>query len=388
MSGQGAIALYVHWPFCRARCPYCDFNVHVRRAVDHARWERALLAELDREADRTPGRRLGSVFFGGGTPSLMEPAVVAAIVARAKERWPSSNEQGADGVEVSLEANPNDHVSFRDFARAGVTRLSLGVQSFNDAALRALGRDHSAEEARRAWGVALDAFPIASMDLIYALPGQDELAWRAELKPALALARDQLSLYHLTIEPGTAFEAMRRRGALVPMAEDDAARLYEVAQALCAEAGMPAYEISNHARPGRECRHNLVYWRYGDYAGIGPGAHGRLTQGDTKVATQRWRAPERWMDDVTARGHGTAEEQTLDPAARLQELLIMGLRLAEGVSRAAVRREAGRDVEAALDADAMAALAAQGLLVVDGEGLRATSAGRQRLDAVLRRLLT
>ncbi|MBM3540893.1 MAG: coproporphyrinogen III oxidase [Alphaproteobacteria bacterium] len=383
MSDPGTIALYVHWPFCRARCPYCDFNVHVRRAVDHARWERALLAELDREADRTPGRRLTSVFFGGGTPSLMAPATVAAIIARAKERWP-----GADDVEASLEANPNDRAAFRDFARAGVTRLSLGVQSFDDAALRALGRDHSAGEANRAWDAALDAFPIASMDLIYALPGQDEAAWRAELAAALARARDQLSLYHLTIEPGTAFEAMRRRGALAPMAEDDAARLYEIAQALCAEAGLPAYEISNHARPGRECRHNLVYWRYGDYAGIGPGAHGRLTLGDDKIATQRWRAPERWMDDVAARGHGTAEEQTLDRWARRQELLIMGLRLAEGVSRAAVHRETGQAIEAVLDSDAMAALAAQGLLHVDGQGLRATAAGRQRLDAVLRRLLT
>lgn len=386
MSEPGTIALYVHWPFCRARCPYCDFNVHVRRDVDPARWERALLAELDHEADRTPGRRLGSVFFGGGTPSLMAPGVVAAIVARAKERWPTANNPGADDVEVSLEANPNDRASFRDFARAGITRLSLGVQSFDDAALRALGRDHSASEARHAWDAALDAFSIASMDLIYALPGQDGTAWRAELAAALTRVRDQLSLYHLTIEPGTAFEAMRQRGALVPMVEDDAAHLYEVAQALCAEAGLPAYEISNHARPGRECRHNLVYWRYGDYAGIGPGAHGRLTLGGTKVATQRWRSPERWLDDVAARGHGTAEEQTLDRAARLQELLIMGLRLTEGVSRAAMRRETGGEIEAVLDADAMAALATQGLLHVDDQGLRTTAAGRQRLDGVLRRL--
>lgn len=381
MTMPGEIALYVHWPFCRARCPYCDFNVHVRRSVDHARWERALLAEMDSLADRAGERRLVSVFFGGGTPSLMKPDVVAAVIGRARERW------RADGLlEVSLEANPNDRTSFRNFARAGVTRLSLGVQSFDDAALRFLGRDHSADDARRAWDEALAHFQTASLDLIYALPDQSEAAWRKELGEALARARDQLSLYHLTIEPGTAFEALRQRGALAPQSDDVAGRLYEVAQEMTAAAGFPAYEVSNHARPGRGCQHNLVYWRYGDYAGIGPGAHGRLTEGDTKFATQRWRAPERWLTDVEARGHGTAEESALDAAARLQELLIMGLRLADGVSRAAFTREAGASIESALDPDALGELVSAGLLVLDESGLRATAAGRQRLDAVLRRL--
>lgn len=381
MTMPGEIALYVHWPFCRARCPYCDFNVHVRRSVDHARWERALLAEMDSLADRAGERRLVSVFFGGGTPSLMKPDVVAAVIGRARERW------RADGLlEVSLEANPNDRTSFRNFARAGVTRLSLGVQSFDDAALRFLGRDHSADDARRAWDEALAHFQTASLDLIYALPDQSEAAWRKELGEALARARDQLSLYHLTIEPGTAFEALRQRGALAPQSDDVAGRLYEVAQEMTAAAGFPAYEVSNHARPGRGCQHNLVYWRYGDYAGIGPGAHGRLTEGDTKFATQRWRAPERWLTDVEARGHGTAEESALDAAARLQELLIMGLRLADGVSRAAFTREAGASIESALDPDALGELVSAGLLVLDEAGLRATAAGRQRLDAVLRRL--
>jgi oxygen-independent coproporphyrinogen-3 oxidase len=311
----------------------------------------------------------------------MAPDVVAAVIARAKERW-----RADEHFEVSLVADPNDRASFRNFARAGVTRLSLGVQSFDDAALRFLGRDHSADDARRAWDEALAHFPTASLDLIYALPDQTEAAWRTELGEALARARDQLSLYHLTIEPGTAFEALRQRGALAPQSDDAAGRLYEVAQEMTAAAGFPAYEISNHARPGRGCRHNLVYWRYGDYAGIGPGAHGRLTQGDTKFATQRWRAPERWLADVEARGHGTAEESALDDVARLQELLIMGLRLTEGVSRAAVARESGTTIERALDADALGALVSAGLLVLDDTGLRATAAGRQRLDAVLRRL--
>ncbi len=376
------IALYVHWPFCRARCPYCDFNVHVRRTVDHDAWRRALLAELDHFAARTPGRRLTSIFFGGGTPSLMAPATIAAVIERASTRW-----QGAPDIEIGLEANPNDRAAFRPLAEAGINRLSLGVQSFDDRVLRFLGRDHDANEAREALDQAFAVFSTVSFDLIYAWPEQSEESWRAELAEALTRARDQLSLYQLTIEPGTVFDALRRRGALRPASGDAAGPLYEIAQDMTAASGLPGYEISNHARPGRECRHNLVYWRYGDYAGIGPGAHGRLTEGEIKRATRQLRSPERWLAATQAEGHGTAESENLGAAARAQEMLIMGLRLAEGIARADIRRETKSELGEVVNMDAVAELIEAGLLALDAERIGATAAGRQRLDAVLERLL-
>ena len=377
------IALYVHWPFCRARCPYCDFNVHVRKAVDQDAWRTALLAELDHAAEEAGPRELVSIFFGGGTPSLMPPATVAAVIDRAAQRW-----RAAPDIEISLEANPNDRAAFADLAAAGVNRLSLGVQALDDASLRALGRDHDREEALAAIADAQRLFPTTSFDLIYARPDQTAEAWRAELREALAMAGAQLSLYQLTFEPGTVFEARRKRGEMRAPGDDATGALYEIAQEMTDAAGLPAYEISNHARPGKPCRHNLVYWRYGDYAGIGPGAHGRITLGGKKFASTRLRAPERWLDEVRRNGHGTASREEIEPEARLTEMLLMGLRLVEGVSRARFRAETGREVEEALDARALSSLIEDGFLSLDAERLAATAAGRQRLDAVLARLLT
>jgi oxygen-independent coproporphyrinogen-3 oxidase len=384
---EGGFALYVHWPFCRAKCPYCDFNSHVAGAggVDQARWARALTAELDHFAELTPGRTLRSIFFGGGTPSLMEPATVAAVIERAVRRWPV-----AADVEVTLEANPTsvEAGKFRGFRAAGVNRVSLGVQALDDASLRFLGREHDAAEALRAVGLAAAIFPRHSFDLIYARPGQTEAAWEAELWQALGHAGGHLSLYQLTIEPGTRFHALAREGRLTPLDEDRQGRLYELTQEVVEGAGMPAYEVSNHARPGHESRHNLVYWRYGDYAGVGPGAHGRLSLEGERTGTRTLRAPERWLAQVERLGHGEEEPRELVPAeAQLTELLMMGLRLAEGVPLARIEAVADRPVRQALDAAALDRLVAAGLLRVGGGRLRATKAGRQRLDAVLRRLL-
>ena len=292
MAGADTLALYVHWPFCLAKCPYCDFNSHVRAEIDEARWRAALLREIDATAEETSGRVLTSVFFGGGTPSLMAPATVAAILERAGSHWPA-----ADGLEVTIEANPGAAETGRlaDFRAAGVNRVSIGVQSFDDDALRFLGRVHDADAARAAIERAAALFPRYSFDLIYARPGQSVAAWTAELAGALSLAGEHLSLYQLTIEPGTAFHARARRGEALAAKEEPAAALFEATQEMLDAAGLPAYEISNHARPGGECRHNLTYWRYGDYAGVGPGAHGRLTVDGARIATQRIRAPEAWL---------------------------------------------------------------------------------------------
>ncbi len=285
-------AVYVHWPFCKAKCPYCDFNSHVRAAIDQAAWQRALLAELDHYADRTPGRTVSSVFFGGGTPSLMAPATAAALIERIGQRWVLAGD-----AEITLEANPTsvEAERFRDFRAAGVNRASLGVQALDPAALTFLGRGHSVGEAIAAIALARRQFPRFSFDLIYARPGQEPAQWDAELKQALSLAGDHLSLYQLTIEKGTAFHTAHARGDFAIPDDDRAGMLYELTQLRLNEAGLPSYEISNHARPGGESRHNLVYWRYGDYVGIGPGAHGRLTLGGAKVATRQLRLPETWL---------------------------------------------------------------------------------------------
>jgi oxygen-independent coproporphyrinogen-3 oxidase len=378
------LALYVHWPFCKSKCPYCDFNSHVREAIDEDRWTRALLAELDHWGERTRGRRLVSVFFGGGTPSLMAPKTAAAVLDRARRYWDAS----AD-LEATLEANPTsvEADKLAGFRAAGVNRVSLGVQSLDNRALKFLGRGHDAAEARAAVATAASIFPRYSFDLIYARPGQSVAHWERELDDALALAGDHLSVYQLTMEPGTAMTAAHARGEFALPDDELAGALYEATQARLARAGLPAYEVSNHARPGGESRHNLVYWRYGDYVGVGPGAHGRVTLSGEKVATRARRSPEKWLGEVEARGHATEEQAALGARERVEELLMMGLRLAEGVSRASFEAETGTRFEDAVFAAPLRTLIDGGFLALDDAGLRATPAGRQRLNAVLARLL-
>jgi oxygen-independent coproporphyrinogen-3 oxidase len=381
---SGDLALYIHWPFCKAKCPYCDFNSHVRAGVDEGRWRSALLAELDHYGAATKGRRLVSIFFGGGTPSLMPPATAAALLDRAALHW-----QLAPDIEVTLEANPTsvEAARLRDFRDAGINRASLGVQALDNAALKFLGRGHDAREARAAVAAAAKTFARYSFDLIYARPDQSIASWQAELDEALAMAGDHLSVYQLTIEPGTAFATAHARGAFTLPDEDTLGALYETTQERLDRAGLAAYEISNHARPGGACRHNLVYWRYGDYIGVGPGAHGRVTLDGAKHATRQARAPETWLAAVEAAGHATEERTPLAAAERMEEMLMMGLRLSDGVARDHFIAETGRAPEDALDPAALASLVDGGFLVLDDLGLRATAAGRQRLNAVLARLL-
>jgi len=384
-SSTPGFGIYVHWPFCRSKCPYCDFNSHVRERVDHARWRSALIAELDHYAASTGGRMVTSVFFGGGTPSLMEPQTVAAVIDRVSRHW-----RVARDVEITLEANPNsvEQPRFAAFRAAGVNRLSLGVQALDDASLQALGRGHSAAEARAAIARAATTFDRFSFDLIYARPGQSLEAWEKELRAALALAGDHLSVYQLTIEPGTAFAARHARGELVLPAEQDAAELYELTQVVLDDAGLPAYEISNHARPGGECRHNLAYWRYEDYVGIGPGAHGRLTLDGAKTATRQEKAPETWLAAVERAGHASAEQRAIAPSEAAEEALMMGLRLSEGIDPHRFARRTSTPLDAALGAAALARLIDGGFIVHRRDGaLAATPAGRRVLNAVLVELM-
>ena len=376
--------LYLHWPFCRSKCPYCDFNSHVRERIDQGRWRQALLAELDHYAAETPGRRLASIFFGGGTPSLMEPATTGALIERAARHWSVAPE-----LEITLEANPTsvEAANFAALASAGVNRLSLGIQALEDPALRFLGRGHSASEALAALDLARRHFPRFSFDLIYARPGQTEADWATELERALALAAEHLSVYQLTIEENTAFAGAWRRGDFTLPPEETAARLYEITQAHLTAAGLPAYEISNHARPGAECRHNLIYWQGGDYVGVGPGAHGRLTLAGERHATRQHRAPEAWLQAVEAEGHATRERRPLGLEERRDELLMMGLRLSAGIGRARFKAVVGREIEETLTPSRLAPLVETGFLELDQLGLRATAEGRQRLDALLPRLL-
>jgi oxygen-independent coproporphyrinogen-3 oxidase len=383
-AADPGFGIYVHWPFCRSKCPYCDFNSHVRAVIDEDRWRRSLLADLDHAAGLAPGRRVTSIFFGGGTPSLMAPATVAAVIDRVAARW-----QVAEDVEITLEANPNatEAERFRGFRSAGVNRLSLGIQSLVPADLTFLGRSHDAAEARAAIALAASVFGRFSFDLIYARPGQTGDAWAEELQQALDLAVGHLSLYQLTIEPGTAFHRAHAQGALVMPDDGVAGRLYELTQSILDQAGMPAYEISNHARPGEESRHNLTYWRYGDYVGVGPGAHGRITIDGVKYATSCHRSPEDWLAAVAAHGHGIAETTPIAPSERLVEFLMMGLRLAEGIEVSRFAAEFGAGPETLLDGQGLALMREHGFLVRDGGRLAATAAGRQRLNAVLERLL-
>jgi len=370
------LALYVHWPFCVSKCPYCDFNSHVREEVDQAAWRDALLADVAYEAALLPGRRLGSIFFGGGTPSLMPPATVAAIIDAAAGAWPFD-----DDIEITLEANPSsvEAARFADIAQAGVNRVSLGLQALDDKALRFLGRAHDVAEGLGALATAQRAFARVSFDLIYARPDQSLTAWEAELARALAFGTEHLSLYQLTIEPGTRFATEAAAGRLTIPDGDDAADLFEATRTMTAEAGLPAYEISNHARAGAESRHNLTYWRYRDYAGIGPGAHGRRGG----LATVRHRKPENWLSAVTRNGHGAQSEEPLVPADRAKEGLLMGLRLREGIDLGRIAMLGEAPIAALVDEPAIARLAEQGLMARDGDHLRVREAGMLLLDAIL-----
>ncbi|MEY4850522.1 MAG: hypothetical protein RLZZ331_1526 [Pseudomonadota bacterium] len=376
MTDAPPVALYVHWPFCVTKCPYCDFNSHVRETVDQAAWQAALLADLAFEAARLPGRRLASIFFGGGTPSLMPPATVAAIIDAACQHWTPEPD-----LEITLEANPSSVEAgrFVGFASAGVNRLSLGVQALDDADLKLLGRPHDVAAALAALDVAQATFNRVSFDLIYDRPGMTRESWQAELTRALGFGTTHLSLYQLTIEPGTRFAALHARGQLVMPDEDTSADLFAMTQAITAAAGVPAYEISNHAAPGLESRHNLTYWRYGDYAGIGPGAHGRREG----VATLRRKKPEHWLAGVNESGHGMESETSLTVAERTTEALVMGLRLAEGLDAARFVARSGTALADAVKPDAVARLVAQGLLTSDSRGLRLTTAGWPLANAVL-----
>jgi putative oxygen-independent coproporphyrinogen III oxidase len=379
-----SLALYIHWPFCLAKCPYCDFNSHVRDSIPQTRFAAALRRELAWEAGRLGPRALTSIFFGGGTPSLMDPETVAALIDDVRTLFSPS-----DDLEVTLEANPTsvERAKLAAFREAGVNRLSLGVQALDDAALTALGRRHDAGQAIAALEHARATFPRLSFDLIYARPGQSLDAWRQELRRALALAADHLSLYQLTIEPGTAFEALHRGGGIVLPDEDLAASLYDATAEEAAGFGLQPYEISNYAVPGAESRHNLAYWRYADYAGIGPGAHGRVTLNGVLTATRRHRAPEPWAERVEALGHGSTPEEIVSPRDRAREALLMGLRLAEGIDTAWFRTRTGTAIEHAIDPTILEGCVEAGYVIWSSERLVATAEGRRRLDAILPRLV-
>ncbi len=370
--------VYLHWPFCLSKCPYCDFNSHVRHhRIDEDRFIAGFARAIEQQAQLVPDRIVTSIFLGGGTPSLMAPATVGALLDAVAHHWPV-----ASNVEVSMEANPTSVEASRlaDYRAAGVNRLSIGVQALNDADLHALGRKHSVAEALDAVAKAAAVFDRYSFDLIYARPDQTEAAWRAELKQAIAHAAEHLSLYQLTIEPGTMFEQRVRAGQLIPLEAERARGLFDVTQQVCADAGLPAYEISNHARPGAESRHNLIYWRYGEYAGIGPGAHGRLVVDGTRHVLVSQKHPEQWLEQVEQSGGAVAEEERLTREQEGDEMLLMGLRLREGISQHRYADLSGRQLDPAKIAD----LVSDGVLErLPDERLRATIAGVPVLDAVI-----
>lgn len=378
------LALYVHWPFCKAKCPYCDFNSHVRDAIDQTRWRDALLQELTHALAGFEERRLTSIFFGGGTPSLMAPETVAALIEQAGQIITP-----ADDVEITLEANPTsvEAAKFAGYADAGVNRVSLGIQSLDDTALTFLGREHSVTEAREAIELAQKHFARTSFDLIYARRDQSLADWQAELDDALALAADHISLYQLTIEAGTHFKTRSDLGEQLTADEEEAAIQFELTQDRLSRAGMPSYEISNHAVPGAESRHNLAYWRYWDYVGIGPGAHGRETRNGMKTATVRHRLPEKWLNAVETKGHGLAETDPIEPSRQIEELTLMGLRLKEGISEAVLKKISNKGF-ALYSAIRLQELEDEGYITRKSGRLIATELGRMRLNAVLNYLLT
>lgn len=379
------LAVYVHWPFCKFKCPYCDFNSHVRDQVAHDDWRAAFVRELQHYRDLTGARHIQSVFFGGGTPSLMEAKTVETVIDTIADLWGLPQ-----GTEVTLEANPTsvETGKLQDFKAAGVNRVSLGVQALNDTDLKKLGRQHSAAEALAAVKLAGNIFDRFSFDLIYARPDQSVADWRAELADALQYTNGHMSLYQLTIEEGTQYHTLHQRGDLVIPDEETGAQMYEATQEMMEEAGMPAYEISNHARFGDESRHNMVYWRYGDYAGVGPGAHGRLTLNGEKQATRAHRAPEVWLEKTLENGHGAHPFEGIDFPKRAREMLLMGLRLVEGMSLLRFRAEAQMDFLEFVNPSRVTMLEGEGLLMRSGDRLIATASGRQKLNAVLSYLLS
>jgi len=379
-TDQGDIALYIHWPFCIAKCPYCDFNSHVRDQIDHEAWQKALVVDLKHEHKVNGGRRISSIFFGGGTPSLMRPRLVAKLIEEADRLWGLNAE-----CEVTLEANPSsvEASRFEDLASAGVNRVSLGLQSLDNQTLEFLGRAHDVKEGLAALETAQQNFDRVSFDLIYARPGQSLENWRSELAEALRFGTDHLSLYQLTIEPGTRFETLVRTGELIPADDDHCADLFDLTQELTEADGLPAYEISNHARPGQESLHNLSYWRYGDYIGIGPGAHGRrLGQ-----ATERHKKPENFLSAVSRNGNGLKVEQSLSPSTRAAEALMMGLRLAEGIDLPSLRQKTGLSTDEMIDMQSVSKLAALGLVQFSQSHLTVLPKGMPLLDAILPELI-
>ncbi|MDG6078133.1 coproporphyrinogen III oxidase [Erythrobacter litoralis] len=376
-----ARALYIHWPFCLSKCPYCDFNSHVRDGADIDAWKAALLADMRHEAEEGAAEvPLDSIFFGGGTPSLMPPALVGALIAEAESLWSFSND-----IEITLEANPSsvEASNFAALANAGVNRVSLGVQSFDDEALSFLGRLHGADEARRAIATAQKNFSRVSFDLIYARPGQTAEDWDAELTEALAIGTGHLSLYQLTIEPSTRFASDVRRGIFDPLDDDPAADLFALTRQITSSAGLPAYEVSNHARPGKESRHNLTYWRYADYCGIGPGAHGRRGG----VATMRHRKPENFLSAIERQRHGVQEARALSLREQASEALLVGLRLNEGVDLQALSRRFAIPATSLVDPEKIALYRSLGLVREEGNRLALTDAGMPLLDALLGELV-
>jgi oxygen-independent coproporphyrinogen-3 oxidase len=377
-DADNAFGVYIHWPFCLSKCPYCDFNSHVRHTpIDEERYVRAFAREIETTAARTPGREVTSIFLGGGTPSLMKPQTVGGILDAIGKYW-----RIAPGVEVTLEANPTsvEATRFHGYRAAGVNRVSLGVQALDDASLKALGRLHTAREALDAVAIARGAFDRYSFDLIYARPDQTPQMWADELKLAISEAAEHLSLYQLTIEEGTPFFGLHAAGKLKTPDEPTARALYDVTQDVCAQLGLPAYEISNHARPGAECKHNLVYWRGQEYAGIGPGAHARLDIDGFRHALATERRPEAWLMRVEANGHGVTTDDLLNSEERADEFLLMGLRLAEGIDPRRYAALSGRQ----LDPGRITILREEGAITIDANGrLRVTRSGFPVLDAVV-----
>jgi putative oxygen-independent coproporphyrinogen III oxidase len=381
---RGQFGIYVHWPFCAAKCPYCDFNSHVAETIDHDRWRKTYASELSFYGDLTKGRDVTSIFFGGGTPSLMEPATAALVIDEIQRNWRISND-----CEITLEANPTsvEINKFRAFRDAGINRVSIGVQSLKERDLEFLGRKHDAGQARRAIEDAAAIFDRYSFDLIYARPNQTAKEWEAELLEALPLVRDHISMYQLTIEKGTPFYMQHERGDFKIPEEDVAAELYEITQSILEDAGMPAYEVSNHAKPGLESRHNQTYWRYTDYVGIGPGAHGRLTIDGIKQATRGHRAPDVWLERVEKDGHGSHDFEALTHQDRFTECLMMGLRLKEGIPFTRLEEEGGKPFNQLFEPAKIKALQEEGLLKVENSILSVTQEGMQRLNGVLSYLL-
>ena len=379
-----AFGIYIHWPFCLSKCPYCDFNSHVHDSIDHDLWLSSYLKEIDHAASLTPGRIVETVFFGGGTPSLMKPETVAAIIEKIRKTWPQGND-----VEITLEANPTsvEADKFRAFKDAGVNRVSLGIQSLRADDLKFLGRTHDIHQARQAIELTATTFDRFSFDLIYARPNQTAQMWQEELNEALDLAVGHLSLYQLTIEQGTPFYVQYQRGEFRIPDQELAADLYDITQDTLEARGLPAYEVSNHAKEGEASRHNLIYWRYGDYAGIGPGAHGRLTLPSGKIATRAHRAPDIWLQQVAEQGHGWHTPEPINRTQRTLEALMMGLRLHEGVPFARLREEYNGDPFEVIDQKKLQTMIDEGLMMDDKETLRTTPQGLKKLNGVLNYLL-